>query len=503
MPKYIGIDIGKSSVKVAVVKTAYRKIAVDGLASVPVGDDLAAAIKAAVEQAVGGVGAGDAVATSVDGAKLVVRTLSVPASAQKQLADVLPFEMEAQTPFDVSEGVLDYRLLSSSNKEKLAVLTVLARTEDVKARIDIVREAIGVEPERVGAGPFPLAGLVEWISALGADGPICVVDLGAKSADVLALVKGEPVFARTLSMGTDGLPATASKLAREIRVSISAYRAQGGEPPEVVYLAGGGAFVSGAESFLSAELQLKVLRLPSVTVEMSERAQAMANDAPLYAKALALALPLAGRATGFDLRRGPLAYERGYGWLNERVPVLAGLGIALAVSFVFSSCASYVAASKEHTTLEAAMGMVSKDVLGEETTSVARVNELLVQQGAPDEDPMPHADSFDVMVRISEHIPQSMVHDIEELDIQKGHVVVHGVAGSTSDAKSVEASLKTEKCFSDVHVSRTNQVVGGERQKYVLEFDIKCPEDIKAPKKKNDNKTASSASAAPSATGGK
>ena len=86
------------------------------------------------------------------------------------------------------------------------------------------------------------------------------------------------------------------------------------------------------------------------------------------------------------------------------------------------------------------------------------------------------------------------VHDIEELDVQKGHVVVHGVVGSTSDAKSIEASLKNEKCFSDVKVSHTNQVVGGERQKYVLEFDIKCPEDQKA-KKKDKTQGASSASA--------
>ena len=85
-----------------------------------------------------------------------------------------------------------------------------------------------------------------------------------------------------------------------------------------------------------------------------------------------------------------------------------GAQVVGSVYGVFSSSASYVAASKEHATLEAAMGMVSKDVLGEETTSVPRVNELLVQQGAPDEDPMPHADAFDVMVRISEHIPQSM-----------------------------------------------------------------------------------------------
>lgn len=502
MPKYVGIDVGKSSVKVAVIKTAYRKMQIDGLASVDTGDDPAAAIKAALEKAMGGSGTGDGVAAAIDGSRLVARTLTVPASAQKQLAEILPFELEAQTPFDVSEGVLDYRVQSASNKEKLSVLCLLAKTEDVKARIELVKSAIGVEPERVGAGAFPLASLTEWITVLGEDGPVCVVDLGARSSELLVLVRGEPLFARTLSMGTEGLPGTASKLAREIRMSVAAFRAQGGDPPLALYLAGGGAFVSGAESFLSAELELKVLRLPAIAVEMSERAAPMAGDMPLYAKALGLAFSLQGRNAGFDLRKGSLAYERGYGWVKEKVPVLAGLGAVLMVSFFFSSCAGYIAASKDQATLETALGAVSKDVLGEETTSVARVNELLAQQGAPDEDPMPHADAFDVMVRLSEHIPQSMTHDIEELDVQKGHVVVHGVAGSTADAKSIEASLKNEKCFSDVKVTRTNQVVGGERQKYSLEFDIKCPEDVKATKKK-DSHAASSASAAPSATGGK
>ncbi len=105
------------------------------------------------------------------------------------------------------------------------------------------------------------------------------------------------------------------------------------------------------------------------------------------------------------------------------------------------------------------------------------------------------------MVRISEHIPQSMTHDIEELDVQKGHVVIHGIVGTITEAQSIATSLAMEKCFSDVKNTRISQVVGGERQKYVVEFDLKCPEDVKVTKKKPDS--SSSSSAAPSATGGK
>jgi general secretion pathway protein L len=148
--------------------------------------------------------------------------------------------------------------------------------------------------------------------------------------------------------------------------------------------------------------------------------------------------------------------------------------------------------------LEKALGVVSKEVLGEETTSPARANELLGQQTAStDEDPLPHSDAFDVMVKLSEDIPQSMVHDIEELDVQKGHVVVHGIVGTIPDAQSIAASLRAEQCFADVKITRTTQVIGGDRQKYVLDLDEKCPEDMKSAKKKE-----ATASAAPSSSSG-
>jgi general secretion pathway protein L len=378
----------------------------------------------------------------------------------------------------------------------MTVMVAVAKTDDVRARIEQIKELAGVEPERVGVGGFPITQLTSVVPELAAAGPIAVLDLGATGSELVVLVAGEPVYARSLPLGTEGLPGTAPKLAREVRVSLASHRAQGGAAPTEVVLCGGGAFVSGAESFLSAELEMPVHRLPAIgpALEMGERAARHATEVSLYAKALGLAVGLAGRGpTTFDLRRGALVYERGYAWVREKVPVLAGLAAVILVSFVFSTAMQLYAAGKEHDALDGALASVSKEVLGEETHTAQRANELLQQTGASDEDPMPHADAFDVMVRLSEAIPQSMAHDIEELDFQKGHVNVHGVVGTVQDAQSIAASLRSDKCLQEVKIARTSQVVGGERQKYVMELDLKCPEDQKGAPKKKDGAPATSA----------
>jgi general secretion pathway protein L len=327
------------------------------------------------------------------------------------------------------------------------------------------------------------------------------VELGAKASEVLVIERGEAVFARTLSRGTEGLPATARGLARDIRVSLAAHRAQGGAAPERVFLCGGGAFVSGAEGFLSGELEIPVQLLPPPNLEIAPMAVAP-PELPRYAKAIALALALAGRGSGLNLRRGPLAFERGFGWVRERIPVLAGLGAVLLVSFFFSGWARLYEAHSERDVLRSSLGTVTKEVLGTEATSAQDAQDLLAKEAAlSDEDPMPHADGFDVMVRLSQAIPSTVKHDVEELDLQKGHVTVRGIVGSIPEAQAIASALADDPCTSNAKIKSTTQMVGSDRQKYLLEFDLKCPEDAKpAPKKKGES---SSAGAASSASGGK
>ena len=99
------------------------------------------------------------------------------------------------------------------------------------------------------------------------------------------------------------------------------------------------------------------------------------------------------------------------------------------------------------------------------------------------------------MVKLSLDIPPDMTSDIEELDVQKGHVVVHGIVGSIPDAQAIAEALRKERCFADVKITRTTQVFGGDRQKYILELDERCPEDVRGGVKKKE------APAAPAASG--
>jgi general secretion pathway protein L len=226
-----------------------------------------------------------------------------------------------------------------------------------------------------------------------------------------------------------------------------------------------------------------------------------AHELPRYAKAISLALSLGGREGALNLRRGPLAFERGFAWVRERIPVLAGLAAVLVVSFVFSGWARVYEAHRERDALTGALGTVTKEVLGTEASSAQEAQDLLAKEAAlSDEDPMPHADGFDVMTRLSEAIPKSITHDIEELDLQKGHVVVRGVAGSIPESQSIVSALSDYPCMSDAKIKSTTQMVGGDRQKYLMEFDLKCPEDVK-PAAKKKGEPASSAAA--SASGGK
>ncbi len=532
MPTWLGIDIGSTSVKVAVVRATYRKVSLVRLASadVVVGAEdgtvesaAVTAVRAAVGLALEGEKQGpDAIGVAIDGSRAAIHRLVLPATAQKQLADVLAYELESQIPFDIAGAVFDWKLLERDGTSgasqrrgqegQLSIVAAVARLDEVQARIDLVRQAVVQEPERVGVGAFALGALAPYIPALTEAESMAVVDLGARASEVLILEQGERcVFARTLSIGTEGLPATAERLARDLRVSFAAHRAQGGTAPTSVILCGGGAFVSGAEGFLSGSLEMPVKVLPEPSLDMADghrsRSRCTAGELPRYAKALSLALSLSGRGAGMNLRRGSLSFERGFAWVRERIPVLVGLASVILVSFVLqclgapSRCQRRARHPADGPRRRHQGGPRHPGDDGVRGARPPREGDRPERRGSD----APTSTAFDVMVLLSQAIPTTMTHDIDELDVQKGHVTVRGIVGSIPDAQAISTTLGADRCFSDVKVKSTTQAVASDRQKYVIEFDLKCPEDQKpVPKKKGESaSTASAAGSGPGTAGGK
>lgn len=483
MARYIGIDIGSSHVRALLLSTGYKRVAIEAINEVAI--DSVESLERAIEAcATSMLPHSDGIAVALDGDGAFVHRLELPLTARKQLDAVLPFELESQVPIDMSELVYDYRVLrSATNPVAIEVIAALARTEQVKERIELVKRALGREPERVGCGPLVLGNLSLLARELMGKSPVALIDLGSKRTEVAVLNEGEPVFVRTLSRGVAGLPESAAGLIAELRQTFLAFLATTDLTIESVILLGGGAAASGADQYLSHELGLPVRMLPAFQLEASPDVVAAL---PRFAKSLALAAGLSAKAVDLNLRSGPLAFQRGFSFLKERAPLLAGLVGATLVSFLFSSWADMHALSREHEDLTKTLAVRSQQVLGEELTDPEAVAEAIERAKAKDEpDPMPHMDAFDVVVELSQAIPMSVTHDIEELDVDRTHVRVNGIVPTTKDAQDLSTALSSteHRCVSGAKIAKVHQVVGDTRQKYVLEFELKCPEDAGVKKK--------------------
>src|SRR5262249_13935293 len=145
-------------------------------------------------------------------------------------------------------------------------------------------------------------------------------------------------------------------------------------------------------------------------------------------------------------------------YLREKIPVLSGLAAVIAVSFGFSTIAELRGLDAEREMLGARLSVASRDVLGEEITEPDKAKELLESgPGKADEDPLPRIDGFDVMVQISKAVPKDVVHDVVELDVQRGKVVVQGIVPAVADSDTIAKNMRENRCFKDVKVARTTQ----------------------------------------------
>ncbi len=486
MARLAGIDIGPRHVRVAILRTSYRKAAVEALLSLPIEGERTA--EKALAELLGRVRV-DSVSISLPGESCFLRRLELPNTAARELESVLLFELESSVPFEIDEAVFDHRRLSpKGGTEALTVFAAVARQEDVRARVDLVKAAIGREPDVVDAGSLPLANLAlvapQLASTTNADGtprgPVAILDLGENQSELVFLEAGQPCFARTVSRGTTGLPETAKDIARELKQSIAGWRAVGGGALSTLYLVGEGAGIAGAATYLSSTLGVPVAELPKLDVE--GLSPELDEKVPSFARAIAVALSGDSKTRSMNLRQGALATARSFAFIQEKAPLLVGLGLVVLVSFGFSVIAEMRALSAERTLLDEELKSTTKEVFGEETTDLVRATELLEKGPTADDDPFPAVDGFDVMVELSKAVPRDVVHDVAELDINRGHAIIQGILPTGTDAQAtadtIAAAMRTNPCLRDVKVSKVTQS-GPEKQKYILEMDLRCEEKKK------------------------
>ena len=306
----LGVDIGTSSIKVVqlrldhgrVVLETYGAIALGPYAGIEIGratalpaDKLAEALKDVLREA--NVTTTDA-AISIPYSSSLVSVLTLPASLEKQLAQVIPLEARKYIPVPINEVLLDWFVISGGGKnagpnDKIQVLLVAIHNDTIAKFRSIASDAsLTVSFFEIEVFGAVRAALDHGIA------PVAVVDMGAATTKFYVVERGVIHESHIISHGSqDGtlaaarslnipiadaeqrkrkfglvgdptvsgnvqlkqsLELTLSTLLSELARTITAYEARTNQPLSALVLTGGGATLKGLKEFAQKSIQTEL-----------------------------------------------------------------------------------------------------------------------------------------------------------------------------------------------------------------------------------------------------
>jgi general secretion pathway protein L len=502
----LGLDLGSHSLKAVEFQQTLRGLEAVQLRMLPRSDD-DAPLGDLVERFVQlHQLATEHVVSALPGDRISTRRLQFPFRERRRLAQAVPFEVEADLPFDLDQFLVDWEVVGG-DRAHAEVIAAVAPRHEVSSCLEMLRAA-GCEPHTLEAEGLVLGNLA---SAFELPGARLLADLGHRKSTFCLLLEGQAVAARTVPVGgralTEALArdrglsledaerakceegvlgsgpiaaasesaAVLDRLAREIVRTLGSLEAvvasHGAERAPEITILGGTAQLDRIDQFLAERTGLPTSRL-GLPAE-GHGAGLVAGGPPLlFGPATALALRGTARArTRMNFRRDEFAvridlgrFRRDFGWTG----VLAGVALVLAVlSFATNTVldsrrARAIEREITHLYSEALPGASAPSgALAALREAVRSANEraefLGVYRG--------NLSALDLLTEISKHVPADLDIVFEELSIDHQTIRMRVYARSFEAADRLRSELATFAPFSQVRIGaiETDKKRGGKR----------------------------------------
>jgi type IV pilus assembly protein PilM len=216
----VGIDIGKSAIKVAEVRRTARGIELRrfGVAPTPPGSvegglildqqAVASTVRDVLRHA--GVRTRRAV-VSVTGQNVLARVLRLPPIPPEEVKQAIRWEAERHLPFPVDEAVIDVQTVREVTENGVRQLEVLLAAAPEALVLTHIRtlEGASLVVDAVEVGALAMA---RGLGQTEAAGTHVLVNLGASTTDVAVVQDGVPQFTRTILLGGDALTRVITQL---------------------------------------------------------------------------------------------------------------------------------------------------------------------------------------------------------------------------------------------------------------------------------------------------
>ena len=209
----VGLDIGSSAVKVVELKELGKgkgyqllNVALERLSPEAIVDGAIMDAGLVIDTIQRAFSArkikGSEVAIALSGHSVIIKKISIPATSEEELAEVIPWEAEQYIPFDVEDVNLAYQVLkgASGGEGNMDVLLVAAKKDKINDYTSVVSQA-GRNPVLVDVDVFALQNCYEMNYDTDAGQSTALINLGASTTNVSILKGTTSIFWRDISVG--------------------------------------------------------------------------------------------------------------------------------------------------------------------------------------------------------------------------------------------------------------------------------------------------------------
>lgn len=454
------------------------------------------------------------IACALPASQVSTRRLEFPFADQRRLAQAIPFEIEAETPFELDEIFIDWNLLSSDRSQAVVAATLTKRSQVGVALAEL--QQAGCDPHVLEAEGLVLANLAP---AFGLQGSQLIADIGHEKTTFCTLLDGRPVLARSIPVagramtealaaelglsfedaelrkieggalgrpggsGSPGLSAIIDRIAREAVRTLEAAEARHGEGPiareATLTLVGGSARLDRIDEVLSKRTGLATHRL-RMPADAGHAGLVEGIDPVLFGPALALALRLSGEsATRLNFRQGEFAFRQNFSELFARelrptgalAAVLAALLVVSTSTTIFlehrranrhheAASQLYTEAFPDKAPPDNPVGALSRELRAAED----RADFLGLYSG--------NRSALDLLAELSRTIPTDLEVRVTEVNIDRNLIRLD------IEAEGYEAADRLTAVLSETAVFKRAKVAGSiktDRKSGGVSFNVSIP----------------------------
>jgi type IV pilus assembly protein PilM len=141
-----------------------------------------------------------AVCTAISGTSVIIKRMQLETPNLKELQEQIFWEAEQYIPFDITEVVMDYHVISRGKDAKTDVILVAVKRGILDSYMSCIEEA-NLKAKIVDADYFALQNLFEANYQPNASEAVALIDIGASSTKFVVVQAGIPVFTKDSSLG--------------------------------------------------------------------------------------------------------------------------------------------------------------------------------------------------------------------------------------------------------------------------------------------------------------